>query len=226
MKVSCLTITMNRLNLLKNSIEMFLSQTYVNKEMVIVYHNEDHNTKNYLISLNIENIIPIEYNQDSMNIGNKRNFGINYCTGDYIMVWDDDDLYHQDRISTYIKNIGNYDAICSNTLIMFDLDINNIYMNHYKENGWENTLLFKNLPEYRYGNISNYEDTYLLNILNDKKKLIHYDFAKYQIYIRWNHNNFNLVTKKLLFSDISNDMKEKIYPIIETFYNRNFYYPK
>jgi len=225
MKVSCLTITMNRLNLLKNSIKMFSAQTYINKEMIIVYHKDDNITKNYLLNLNIKKIIPIEYDQDSMNIGNKRNFGISYCTGDYIMVWDDDDLYHKDRISTYIKNIGNYDAICSNTLVMFDLDINNIYMNHYKENGWENTLLFKNLPEYRYGNISNYEDTFLLNILNDNKKLIHYDFAEYQIYIRWNNNNFNLVTKKLLFSDISNDIKEKISPLINEFYDRSLYYP-
>lgn len=203
---------------------MFLSQTYINKEMIIIYYSEDYETKNYLLNLNNVLIKAIEYNNDlGLNIGDKRNFGLQYCSGYYVMVWDDDDLYHKDRIRVYVEHIGNNDAICSNELVMFDIDTNNIYMNHFKYNGWENTLMFKNIPDLKYANFPNFEDTFLLEKLNEKYKIVIMDLTEYQIYVRWKQNNFNLVTKILLFNEISNEMKNKIFPIISEFYDRELY---
>ena len=50
-KVSCITVTKNRVPLLKKCIEFFLTQTHQDKELIIVYYNTDLETKlNYFLN--------------------------------------------------------------------------------------------------------------------------------------------------------------------------------
>ncbi|MCB0706621.1 MAG: glycosyltransferase family 2 protein [Saprospiraceae bacterium] len=103
--ISCLTVTGWRLVLLKQSIQCFLDQTYPNKELVIVtdaapaYKEAIHK---YVTQLNRPEIRLI-FLDGKFNLGTLRNQAIDAAKGDFIMQWDDDDLYHPERISLQVE---------------------------------------------------------------------------------------------------------------------------
>jgi len=99
-KISCLTVTGWRLVLLKQSIRCFLDQTYPNKELVIVTDADPPYRaaiEDYVKQLNAPDIRLICL-EGKYNLGTLRNHAIEAATGEFIMQWDDDDLYHPLRI--------------------------------------------------------------------------------------------------------------------------------
>lgn len=99
-KISCLTVTGWRLVLLKQAVRCFLDQTYPNKEMIIVTDADDKYkaaVNDYVKQLNAPEIRLI-FLEGKYNLGTLRNHAIEAATGELIMQWDDDDLYHPLRI--------------------------------------------------------------------------------------------------------------------------------
>ncbi len=99
-KISCLTVTLNRLILLKEAIQCFIDQTYPNKELVIVTDGTDRYKQaitSYVEALNRDDI-KLVYLEGAHTLGQLRNISIEAATGDIICQWDDDDLYHPERL--------------------------------------------------------------------------------------------------------------------------------
>src|SRR5688572_3738294 len=75
--ISCVCVTRNRPNLLQNVIACFLSQTYPNKELVIVYEDDDVATKVFLKQQRMPEISIFEVASASkLTLGALRNFSI------------------------------------------------------------------------------------------------------------------------------------------------------
>src|SRR5688572_18686998 len=93
--ISCLCITERRVHFLKGAVSCFLSQTYPNKELVVVHKEDDHDTLDYITSLNNQTIrsVAIPPGQHK-TLGERRNFSIMAAEGEYFCQWDDDDWYH------------------------------------------------------------------------------------------------------------------------------------
>lgn len=100
-KVSCLTITKNRLVLLKQAIACYCHQTYPNKELVIVAAGSKRYQAAigyYISTLNRNDIRLVPLAEHHVPIGKMRNISLDKATGELICCWDDDDLFHPDRI--------------------------------------------------------------------------------------------------------------------------------
>ena len=100
-KISCLVVTANRLVLLKEAITCYLAQSYANRELVIVtaagrrYRDA---ICDYLRWLGRGDIRLIGYDGADTALGSLRNVSLDAADGDYICQWDDDDLYHPERL--------------------------------------------------------------------------------------------------------------------------------
>jgi len=102
--VSCLCCTYNRKEPLEEAIQCFVDQDYKNKELIILNDQEGITLK---LDNPCNNIKIINYPTRFNSLGEKRNHLNSLATGEYICVWDDDDLYIPFRISQSIQGFKN-----------------------------------------------------------------------------------------------------------------------
>ena len=113
-KVSCICVTYNRYDRLRNTIQSFMKQTYTRKELVIV---DDSTTvlpedlKDTMDSY--PGLIRYIKLKRRRTIGYKRNKAISSSTGSHIAVWDDDDIHFPSRLEAQIKSLrrGKYEMV-------------------------------------------------------------------------------------------------------------------
>ncbi len=165
-KISCITVTKNRVKLLQNSIDLFINQTYENKEMVIVYYNTDIDTetflkknKDYLKDNNVYFYKCIE--DEGMFLGAIRNLAISKATGDWIMIWDDDDYYQNNRIESQYKYCKEKNLDCStlSSILIYSEIQQSGKCTFERAEGWEGSLICKRDIMPMYKNINRGEDT-------------------------------------------------------------------
>jgi glycosyltransferase involved in cell wall biosynthesis len=108
-KISAVMCTYGRFECVERAMNCFLAQTYPNKELIIYNTDVDHYDKilpknhniydPYEISLIDTNIIIVNSNTDSLtqkpytNVGAIRRDALMLATGDYVVTWDDDDIF-------------------------------------------------------------------------------------------------------------------------------------
>ena len=99
--ISCLTVTAGRLRLLKEAIRCYLDQTYPQREMVIVTADGDpyrRAVRAYLDELDRSDIRLVCVDEAPSTLGRLRNVSMAHARGEIVCQWDDDDLYHPDRL--------------------------------------------------------------------------------------------------------------------------------
>src|SRR3954464_6478512 len=94
--ISCLCLSYRRPAFLRNAIACFLSQTYFNKELIIIGHNDDNESVNIVASFNAPDIK--YFTVPHLPIGHWRNIAVERSAGTYFCQWDDDDWHHNDRL--------------------------------------------------------------------------------------------------------------------------------
>ena len=125
--VSIAMTTYNGAKYLCPQLDSILNQTYTNLEIVICDDCSTDDTKQILTKYSTQDSrIKLFFNEK--NLGYSKNFqkAISLCTGDYISLSDQDDIWIPEKISLCVNNIQDYDLICSNSLF---IDENNISMN-------------------------------------------------------------------------------------------------
>ena len=111
-KISCLTVTKDRLVALKTAIRCYCDQTYPEKEMVIVcdgsaWYNAA--IQRYIQELGRNDIRLVSINE-TCTLGRLRNISIAEANGQVICQWDDDDLYHPERLMIQFKKMSSENA--------------------------------------------------------------------------------------------------------------------
>ena len=106
-KVTVITPTFNRCDLIAHAIRSVLNQTHTNLEMIIVDDNPDgsdarKSTKEIIDGFNDERIRYVT-NEKNSGPSISRNNGIALATGDYITFLDDDDEYVEDKIEAQLS---------------------------------------------------------------------------------------------------------------------------
>jgi glycosyltransferase involved in cell wall biosynthesis len=99
-KITCVTVTTGRCDKLKKAVACYLRQSYANKDLVIVSQGtSDQNAtiRTHIASLGRPDISFFEARSD-LNLGTMRNTSVELATGEVVCQWDDDDLYHPDRL--------------------------------------------------------------------------------------------------------------------------------
>jgi len=191
--VSCLMLTYNRFKAFKISVDNYIKQTYNNKELIIINSGNDDYTKKiteFLTSIDSDtyNITLLTYAPNSL--GALRNLGIDNTKGEYIIIFDDDDIHHPERIEKQI-NICLKSNVDGTLLRNFTAVIKNKWFGkkRYKCTmlpGLEGTLLFKK-SDIRYPDKNQGEDTDFIKELKEAGVVIAiidetYDLYEYNFY--------------------------------------------
>ena len=173
-KVSCITVTRDRVSLLKTCISHFKKQTYDNKELIIVYYNTDKETELFLKEnkdeLNKDNVFFYMFVEDEgLFLGATRNFAVSKATGNWVMVWDDDDWYSENRIEKQLKFCieNDLDACTLKSILIFSNKYQKLKVSFERYEGWEGSLICRKDSMPKYKNLKVGEDTPVLQKLID-----------------------------------------------------------
>lgn len=142
-KISCLCVTKHRVVNLKTAVACFKAQTYPNKELFIVFPEDDRETEHYVQSLHDPEIRFHTYSSSprKLTLGQIRNMSIRESDGEYFCLWDDDDWYHQDRLEWQMKHALTSGKMAS--VLLFIIIRDNVYKKSYLSapRPWEGTVL-------------------------------------------------------------------------------------
>jgi hypothetical protein len=99
--VSCLMVTRGALFPSLFAIDCYRRQTYPHRELVIVCDRKDSGVAFLIDNLNDPTIRLVE--TEPMVLGDLRNVAVDAAQGQLICQWDDDDLYHPDRVKLQVE---------------------------------------------------------------------------------------------------------------------------
>nr|WP_199161501.1 glycosyltransferase family A protein [Elizabethkingia sp. ASV34] len=168
--ISCICVTRNKLELLKKSIICFNNQTYLNKELIILYEDDDVETLEYLESATFsENILLIkEQFFPKKNLGELRNIAISQSNGDFFCQWDDDDWHHPLRLEIQFSYLTKEVVGCIlSRWTVYDYTTQKAYLSNSR--AWEGSILCRKeiFDKFKYEDKSVGEDTsFIRQLLN------------------------------------------------------------
>lgn len=140
MLVSCLMVTLatpERFPFLKQSVAGYCRQTHARKELVVVVNGGTQPGRqtvvDYIRSLGRADIRAAIVD-DRRTVGDYRNVSVELALGDVLCQWDDDDLYHPERIARQLAALmgGEHDANLLRDVLK--------YFPHSRELYWTNWL--------------------------------------------------------------------------------------
>jgi glycosyltransferase involved in cell wall biosynthesis len=98
-KISAVMCTYKRFKCVERSVNMFLAQTYQNKELIIFNTDVDNPYLDNKCQLMPHGVLIINCNDDLetkepyTNVGAIRRDALRFAGGDYVVTWDDDDVF-------------------------------------------------------------------------------------------------------------------------------------
>lgn len=134
--------TFNRENLITQTINSILNQTFTDFEIIVIDDGSKDKTEEVVKLINSDKIK--YYKIENNGIGYARNKGINYAKGNYIGFLDSDDLYY----NNHLQNAYNFiKSLNSDEIIHLNFNLGNREQTIYFKNKLPNKLpddLFKN----------------------------------------------------------------------------------
>lgn len=130
-KISCLTVTRDRPEMLRRAIALFSKQTWPNKELIIVADGRGRDRAwlaEYAKSLGPG--IVVSFPGPGYPLGWLRNRTVELATGAILCTWDDDNVYHPGRLAAQAKDLLDRGAHASyiRDYIQFFADTKTIYL--------------------------------------------------------------------------------------------------
>ena len=99
--VSVIVTTFNRKELLKETIDSILNQTFTDFELIVVDNYSEYNFVDYIKSFSDNKLIAFQ-NKNNGIIAVNRNYGIKKAKGKYIAFCDDDDCWDSEKLAKQI----------------------------------------------------------------------------------------------------------------------------
>ena len=169
--VSAIMVTRGDLKKIENSLIMFKSQRWRNKEIVVVCESNEKPIKSMLESFELKSVV-VNVCDSNLVLGDLRNIGIAASSGEYICQWDDDDLYHPMRISLMMAVLGqsNADAAFLEQWLLYDLRKKKLALSHRRV--WEGSVIAKRCAAIIYPSRAKREDTLMVNQLLRSRSVV------------------------------------------------------
>jgi glycosyltransferase involved in cell wall biosynthesis len=143
--ISVIVTTYNRKNLLKETIDSILNQTYDNFELIVVDNYSNYNFLKYITSFDDDRIKAFQ-NKNNGNIALNRNFGIKKAIGEYIAFCDDDDLWFPKKLEIQLNHFTDKIIGMGTEIVLIDKD-SVIIQDRSKPK--DSTLYFNNLIKFK-----------------------------------------------------------------------------
>lgn len=204
--------------MLERAIGCFAGQTYTHRELLIFSEYDDEETRATVEQYRHLPLRHIVFPQGSaMNLGQKRNFAIEYADGQYICNWDDDDWYHRRRIEAQVQSLVTSHKPVSllSAVLVYNAPVYLGYASSIRL--WEQTVLFRRemyAHGHRYDELPRSEDRGFVQRMISHNLV--YPLFCPQLYVynfhghnTWGQDHFNFLMKRSqpLTSDASLLMK-------------------
>jgi glycosyltransferase involved in cell wall biosynthesis len=192
--ISCLCVS-KRPEHLVNAISCFSSQTYPNKELVVVVTEDDTASIKHLKSLSVKGLkYFIGGHSAKMSLGSLRNLSIEKSAGEYFCQWDDDDWYHSQRLEIQLSEALKHNK--SGSVLAYWLIYNAVDKSAYLSHPhiWGASILCKRelfTKRLRYPDQATGEDSAFLKSLYTKNCL--YPIVMPSLYI-YNYHGSNTMS--------------------------------
>ncbi|MGB9986005.1 glycosyltransferase family 2 protein [Salarchaeum japonicum] len=102
--VSIVIPTYNRPDIFRETVASADAQSYSNIEIICI----DDSDSEYGASVDVDNFVHIT-DHPHQNYGDALNTGLDYATGEYVMILDDDDTVSEDHVQTMMDGLSNGD---------------------------------------------------------------------------------------------------------------------
>jgi glycosyltransferase involved in cell wall biosynthesis len=181
--ISCIMPTRGDLLAARFAIECFLAQSYPAKELVVVCSKAASEVERHIGALSNERIRFIQA-PDAATVGDLRNRAIAHTVGDFLAVWDDDDLYHPDRLMMQMMALQTMRAtagVLRREILWWPAERRLAV----SQGGiWENSMLARRSDVPPYPSLSREEDTAVIKqvLLNTRFADIDLPFLYVRIY--------------------------------------------
>lgn len=205
--VSCLCVTRFKPEKLQRAVDCFLAQRYPNKELVLVYEDDDLATQALADSLAREHgdlilVVRVSANP-KLKLGDLRNISIDQARGEYFCQWDDDDWYHNERIGRQLEaaQANHRDACLLTNWIIFDEVERQAYFSFVRL--WEGSVLCKSdvlSSTLRYPAAAKFEDTVFTRLLVARGSVFPLVAASLYIYTAHGTNTWSREHFRTMFS--------------------------
>ena len=196
--VSALLITKERPQLAMRAVQCFLAQTYPNKELVIIDEG-DHRFHRELSALEDPSIRYFR-NEKRTTLGSLRNRAVRLARGDYVCQWDDDDLYHPQKISYQLAACRHHEADAC-FLLREMLQSGSSTLGISNPRLWEGSILARKKTMFNYLPIKRAEDYWVVHLLAKRRRVVALDLPELYIYTHhgvntWSDHHFARVLAK------------------------------
>ena len=211
--VSCLCVTRERVEALKQTIECYHQQSYAQRELIILCENDDPQTIEFLRSFDDPDIhVHIVPRAPRLTLGELRNRAMSAANGDYICQWDDDDWYHPRRLELQLKAAQSQNKAASilPRWLIYSREEHKAYCSNVRL--WEGSLLCqKSILQSGpgYPALSKGEDTAVISWLYIQDELAIEDHPDLYVYIHSGNNTWeDQHFQKILDSSIPLEQKD------------------
>ena len=106
--ISCLMVTLDRLELAKLAVRSYAEQSYPSRELVIVTDGEESfrtALARYVEKQGIAGVRMIYPGSRGLTLGALRNISMDAARGEIICQWDDDDYSHPERLAVQVRQM-------------------------------------------------------------------------------------------------------------------------
>ncbi len=163
--VSALMVTKDRPALAACSIECFRRQTWPARELVIVDDGADDALADRVRALDDPAIRHVRLPPEGLPLGTLRNRALAEARGELVCQWDDDDLFHPQRIALQVaalRALGGAACVLHRETLWWPLD-GRVAVSRGRL--WENSLLARRASLPRYPELRRGEDTPVIEAL-------------------------------------------------------------
>lgn len=205
--VSALMVTRGDIGKVSNSVKSFARQTWNNKELIIVVDNSlTEKLASAIDDARGEAFVRVFESPRLTSLGDLRNYSVARAQGEFICIWDDDDLYDKERIkaSLMILKEANADAVFLSQFLIYDQARNVHVLSNRRI--WENTMLVKRSCIPVYPSLSKEEDTLMVSMQLKYAKVATFVAPTLYAYCRTGSNTWGDAYFSRLF-----DLSEKVF---------------
>lgn len=181
--VSCLCVTRKRVPMLRRAVACFLAQSYAPRELVILYEDDDEETRSFVHQLREPTLRSVEVPAaPKRSLGELRNLARRAANGDFVAQWDDDDWYAPTRLSEQLAALRDHGRAGCVLLrwFMYDCLDDTAYVSGPR--AWEGSIVAAQdaLPDYPH--LVRGEDTAAIEAMLERKQLVALDRPQLYVY--------------------------------------------
>ncbi len=206
--VSCVMVTRGNMNLIRQSYSSFKSQTWQNRELVIICDNVTDELRALAVSAG-DDVRLVEVVSGRLTLGDLRNLSVARSRGEFICQWDDDDLYDPDRISIAMKVLieSSVEAVFLSRWLLWWETMGKLSISSSRV--WEGSMLARRSVIPLYPAIKKGEDSFVTSWISRHFPISLIDYPQLYCYRVTGYNTFSDNHFEQLFAHSSKVFKEE-----------------